>query len=128
MLRFRVAETLRDLSWNETEMNRVLATERLDPDTLRIMLWAMDLSSIALRADSACRPRRAQNCSPNLNGIYDVPLTSLFCESLSENLAQLIQNTGAGGGGINLQLARPAASPAAREKFESLAKEVIRAR
>ena len=31
ILRFRVPETLRDLSWNETEVNRVLATERMIP-------------------------------------------------------------------------------------------------
>ena len=34
ILRLRVPETLRDLSWNDIEMNRVLATERLDPDTV----------------------------------------------------------------------------------------------
>lgn len=93
VLRLRVPETLRDLAWNKTEVNRVLATERLDPDTALKILWAMDLSAIALRAESACRPRRAQNCAPNLNGFYDVSATPLFPGNLSEILSQVTQNT-----------------------------------
>ena len=99
--RFRVPETLRDLSCNETEVNRVLATERLDPDTARMILRAMDLSAAALRADSACRPRRTQSHVPNLNGFYDVPVTPLFPESLSKNLSQVIQNTWDRGEGVH---------------------------
>ena len=56
ILRLRVPETSRDLGWNKAEINRVLATERIDPDTALMMLWAMDLTTAALRAESACRP------------------------------------------------------------------------
>jgi hypothetical protein len=100
ILRLRVPETLRDLSWNETEMNRVLATERLDPDTARMILWAMDLSAIALRAESACLPGRVQNRAPNLNGLYDVPVTPLLPGGLSQNLSQVTQNTWDKGEGV----------------------------
>ena len=93
ILRFRVPVTLPDLAWNETEVNRILATERLDPDTARMILWAMDLSAVALRAESACRPRRTQNRAPNLNGFYDVLVTPLFPAHVSRNLSQVIQNT-----------------------------------
>jgi hypothetical protein len=106
ILRLRVPETLRDLSWNETEMNRILATERLDPDTARMILWAMDLSAISLRAESASL-RRTQNRAPNLNKLYDVPATPLFPRGLSENLSQVTQNTwGTGGGGVHSQSRR----------------------
>jgi len=56
ILRFRVPETSRDLSWNKGAINRVLATERIDPDAALLMLWAMDLTTAVLRAGSACRP------------------------------------------------------------------------
>src|ERR1022692_1604353 len=92
-LRLRVPETSRDLAWNKAEINRVLATERIDPDAALMMLWAMDLTTAPLRAESACRPRRAQNRASNPNGIYDVALTPLFPQSLSETLSQVIENT-----------------------------------
>ena len=99
ILRLCVPETLRDLAWNRVEMNRILATERLDPDTARMMLWAMDLAASTLRAQAACRPRQVQNTANNPNEIYDVPLTPLFPRSLSRNLAQPIENTRRQGGG-----------------------------
>lgn len=99
ILRFRVPETSRDLAWNKAEINRVLATERIDPDAALLMLWAMDLTTGILRAQSASRPRRAQNRASNPNKIYDVALNPLFPQSLSETLAQVIENTMRQGGG-----------------------------
>src|SRR5271165_5605613 len=86
--RLRVPETSRDLAWNQLEINRVLATERIDPDAALMMLFAMDLTTAAFRAESACLPRRAQNRASDPNGIYDVALSPLFHESLSETLSQ----------------------------------------
>lgn len=100
ILRLRAPETYRDLAWNKAEINRVLATERIDPDAARLMLWAMDLATAALRAESSYRPRRTQNCASNPNEIYDVPLNSLFPQSLSETLAQMIENTMRQGEGV----------------------------
>jgi hypothetical protein len=100
ILRFRVPETLRDLAWNKIEINRVLATERIDPDAALLMLWAMDLTTGVLRAESACRPRRVQNRASNPNGIYDVPLNPLFPQSLSETLSYVIENTKIWGEGV----------------------------
>jgi hypothetical protein len=99
ILRFRIPETSRDLAWNKAEINRVLATERIDPDAALMMLWAMDLTTATLRAESACRPRQAENRAPNPNGIYDVALNPLFPESLSETLPDVIENTKRQGGG-----------------------------
>src|SRR5271169_2416040 len=93
ILRFRVPETARDLAWNKAEINRVLATERIDPDAALMMLWAMDLTTEAFRDESTSRPRRAQNCASNPNRIYDVTLNPLFSESLSKTLSQMIENT-----------------------------------
>ena len=93
ILRFRVAETSRDLAWNKAELNRVLATERIDPAAALMMLWAMDLSTAALRAESPGRPRRTQKRASNPNRIYDVVLNPLFPESLSKTLSQMIENT-----------------------------------
>src|SRR5271165_5865217 len=93
ILRFRVPETARDLAWNKAEINRVLATERIDPDAALLMLWAVDLTAAALRAESASRPRRARNRASKPNEIYDVALNPLFPPSLSETLSQMIENT-----------------------------------
>jgi len=113
--RLRVPETARDLAWNRTEINRVLATERIDPDAALMMLFAMDLTTAALRAESACRPRRAQNRAANPNGIYDVALNPLFSRSLSVTLSQMIENTktqGEGGTPI-ARTCTPGSPPAA---------------
>src|SRR5215471_6482648 len=68
ILRLRVAVTLRDKVWNNIEVNRVLATEHLDPDSARMMLWAMDLSASALHTAEALR--HLQNAAHNPNEIY----------------------------------------------------------
>ena len=107
ILRLRTPEIARDLDWNKAEINRLLATERIAPDAARLMLWVMDLATAALRAESASRPRRAQNRASNSNGIYDVALTPLFPQSLSENLSQVIENTmRQGGGGTTIRPTR----------------------
>jgi len=114
-LRLRVPETSRDLAWNKIELNRVLATERIDPDAALMMLWAMDLTTEALRAEAACRPRRAQNRASNHNEIYDVALNPLFPQSLSETLSQVIENTKRqrGGGAPIVRTLPPGSLPAA---------------
>ena len=99
--RLRVPETFGDLAWNKTELSRVLATERIDPDAALLMLWAMDLTAETLPAESASRPRRAQNRASNPNEIYDVALNPLFPESLSETLSQVIENTKSQGEGVH---------------------------
>ncbi len=106
ILRFRVPETFRDLAWNKAEINRVLATERIDPDAALLMLWAMDLTTGVLRAEFACRPRRPQNRASNPNGIYDVAPNPLSPQSLSETLPQVIENTKRQGGGGTAALQR----------------------
>jgi hypothetical protein len=93
ILRFRVPETSRDLLWNKIEINRVLGTERIDPDAALLMLWAMDLTTGVLRAGSTCLPRRAKNRPSNPNKIYDVAVNPLFPQSLSETLPHVIENT-----------------------------------
>ena len=98
--RLRVPETSRDLAWNKIELNRLLATERIDPDAALMMLWAMDLTTETLRDESARRPRRAQKRASNPNEIYDVTLTPLFPQSLSETLSQMIGNTKRQGEGV----------------------------
>src|SRR5450755_4272237 len=86
ILRFRVPETSRDLRWNEMEINRVLATERLDPDAALLLFRVMAMSAASLRDESGVRPRRAQNRASNPNEIYDVTPSPLFPGSLIKNL------------------------------------------
>ena len=100
VLRLRVPETFRDLDWNKAEINRLINTGGVDYATARMMLWAMDLANATLHAESAYRPRRAQNRPSNRNGIYDVPLNPLFPRSLSETLSQMIENTERQGEGV----------------------------
>src|ERR1019366_7006967 len=120
ILRFRVPETSRDLAWNKLELNRVLATERIDPDAALMMLWAMDLTTGVLRAGSARRPRRAQNRASNHNGISDVALNPLFPQSLSATLPQVIENTNSQGGGGYLQSVLPKLGLPRRERDASI--------
>jgi len=118
ILRLRVPDTFRDLDWNKAEINRVLATERIDPDAALLMLWAMDLTTAALRAESACRPRPVKKRASNPNGIYDVALNPLFPRNLSETFSQLVENTYSGGGGVHesvKRLAYPACYPPPRK-------------
>ena len=100
ILRLRVPDTFRDLDWNKTEINRLLATERIDPDAALLMLWAMDLTAASLRAESACRPRPVQKRASNPNEIYDVALNPLFPRILSKTLPQPIENTRGRGKGV----------------------------
>src|SRR5271165_6584670 len=79
--RLLVAETPRDLAYNQAEVCRVLATERIDPDAARMILWAMDLTAAALRAEWASRLRRARN--PNVS--CHVPISPLCLGSSTEN-------------------------------------------
>ena len=80
-----------------------------------MMLWAMDLTTETLRAESARRPRRAQTRASNHNGIYDVALNPLFPQSLSETLSQMIENTKRQGEGVEQHFrprpARPLMEP-----------------
>jgi hypothetical protein len=92
ILRFRVPETFRDLAWNKIEINRVLATERIDPDAALLMLWATDLTTGILRAGSVPRPRPAKNRASKPNEIYEVTRSPLFRESLSKTLPHVIEN------------------------------------
>ena len=48
ILRWRVPESPRDLALNRAEVNRVLATGRIDFDTARMIFWALDLTAAAL--------------------------------------------------------------------------------
>ena len=107
ILRFRVPETSRDLAWNKAEINRVLATERIDPDAALMMLWAMDLTAETIRPESPSRPRRAPNPTSNPNRIYDMALNPLFPQSLSETLSQMIENTKTQGEGIHQSAGGP---------------------
>jgi len=107
ILRFRVPETSRDLAWNKAEINRVLATERIDPDAALMMLWAMDLTAETIRPESPSRPRRAPNPTSNPNRIYDMALNPLFPQSLSETLSQMIENTKTQGEGIHRSAGGP---------------------
>jgi hypothetical protein len=115
ILRLRAVDTPRDLDWNKAEVNRVLATERLDPNVARMMLWAMDLATTALHAKSACRPRPVQNRASNPNEIYDVAINPLFPQRSSKTLSQVTENTRSHReGGTPIQLALSTSSlPAA---------------
>ena len=95
--RLLVAETPRDLAYNEAEVRRLLATERIDPDAARMILWAMDLSAAALRADRASRPGRAHN--PNVS--YQVRINPLFTVSCIKKPSQVSENTTGQGRGVS---------------------------
>jgi hypothetical protein len=94
--RLLVAETSRDLAYNQAEVTRVLATERIDPDAARMMLWTMDLTAAILPTDPSVRRRRAHNH----NVSYHVPVNHLFAGSCIENHSQVPENTWEEGEGV----------------------------
>jgi hypothetical protein len=94
--RLLVAETSRDLAYNQAEVTRVLATERIDPDAARMMLWAMDLTAATLAGERASGLHRTRN--PNIS--YQVPISPLFAGSCIENPSQVRENTWDEGEGV----------------------------
>src|SRR5208283_903907 len=99
VLRWRVPESPRDLALNRAEVNRVLATGRIDFDTARMIFWALDLSAAALPAEPAARLRRAHN--PNVS--YHVPVNPLLVQGCIENPSQVTENAwGQGEGGTTI--------------------------
>jgi|HubBroStandDraft_6_1064221.scaffolds.fasta_scaffold48598_3 hypothetical protein len=96
--RLLVAETSRDLAYNRAEVCRVLATERIDPDAARMILWAMDLTAATLPAERAARLPRAHNS----NVSYYVPISPLFSGSCIENPSQVPENRWGVGEGVSL--------------------------
>jgi|HubBroStandDraft_4_1064222.scaffolds.fasta_scaffold07875_2 hypothetical protein len=103
-LRLLVPETLRDLAYNWLEVNRVLATERIDPDAARMIFWAMDLTATVLPAQPDIRAHRAHN--PNVS--YHVPVNPLFVQCCIENPSQVTENAwGTGEGGTTTQASPP---------------------
>src|SRR5271169_4540570 len=93
--RLLVAETPRDLAYNRAEVCRVLATERIDPDAARMMLWAMDLTAAVLPAESALLRRT------NPRVFYHVNIKPSAPGAYIENHIQVLENTVEEGGGVN---------------------------
>ena len=87
--RLRVPMTPRDHALNRSEVLRVVTAGGVDFDTARLMLWAMDLTAVALPAEPTTRLRRAHN----QNVSYYIPLNPLFFESYPVNRSQVSENT-----------------------------------
>jgi len=101
--RLLVAETPRDLAYNQGEVCRVLATQRIDPDTATTMLWALQLSAAVQRAESALLSRsiyRNHNHSVfcHVHISYSAPRTYI------NRPIQILENTVEEGGGVNANL------------------------
>ncbi len=97
LLRWRVPDSRLDLARNREEVNRVVATGRLDSQTARMLFWALDLTAASLPLERAPRLRRAHN--PNV--FYHVPVNPLFSRSCTENHSQLPENTRGRGEGVS---------------------------
>jgi hypothetical protein len=94
--RLLVPKTFRDLAYNWIEVNRVLASERIDHDAARMMLWAMDLTATILPAEPDTGLHRTRN--PNVS--YQVPINHLFAGSCIVNPSQVHENTWEEGRGL----------------------------
>lgn len=94
--RLLVAETPRDLAYNQAEVCRVLATERIDPDAARMILWAMDLTAAVLPAEPASRVRPCTQPQCFLSRT----ISSLFAGSRIENPSRVPEDTCGKGRGI----------------------------
>jgi hypothetical protein len=92
-----VAETSRDLAYNWIEVNRVLATERIDPHAARMILWAMHLTAAILPTQRTSRLHRAHN--PNV--FYQVPVNLLLTGSCIRNPSQVPENIWKEGRGVS---------------------------
>lgn len=89
--RLRVPESLRDLALNQAEVSRVLATERIDPDAARMMVWAMEICATAFRAECSLLPRDLRPSKPNQH--YHLPPNSLFTQGCTRNPMEVLENT-----------------------------------
>ena len=96
LLRWRVPDSRLDLARNREEVNRVVATGRLDSQTARMLFWALDLTAASLPLERSPRPHRAHN--PNV--FYHVPVNPLFTSSCIENHSQIPENTRGRGEGV----------------------------
>ena len=96
-LRFRILDSPRALAINRAEVNRVVATERIDPDAARMMLWAMDLCAAALKAEDDLLRRKIRCCNSNQH--YHLPSTPSFSGACLKNHLEVLESTGGGGGG-----------------------------
>src|SRR5450432_163282 len=56
ILRWRVPDSRRDLARNRAEVNRLVATGRLDFDTARMLFWAVNLAAATFPAERPSRP------------------------------------------------------------------------
>lgn len=119
-LRFRILDSPRALAINRAEVNRVVATERIDPDAARMMLWAMDLCAVALKAEDDLLRRRNRCCKSNQH--YHLSSTPSFSGECLNNHLELLENTGVGGGGAARRApddcVEAPASPANRRSFD----------
>jgi len=97
VLRWRVPESPRDLALNRAEVNRVLATGRIDFDTARMIFWALDLTAAALPARPDSPLHRAHN--PNVS--YHVPVNPLLVQGCIENPSQVTENAWGQGRGYH---------------------------
>ncbi len=96
ILRWRVPDSRRDLARNRAEVNRVVATGRLDFETARMLFWAMDLTAATFPAARPARSNRAHN----LNVSYHVPVNPLFAGGCVKNHSQVPENTWRKGEGV----------------------------
>ncbi len=92
--RLLVAETPRDLAYNQAEVDRVLATERIDPDVATTMLWALSLTADVLRAEETLR-----RLGRNPNVFYHVGINPSTARLYTNNPIQVSENTMDGEGG-----------------------------
>jgi hypothetical protein len=86
-----------DLALNRAEVLRVTNTDSVDFAAARLMLWALDLTALALPAEPTTRPDRARN--PNV--FYYKPINLLFSRSCTQNPSQIPENKRGQGRGVS---------------------------
>ena len=78
LLRLAISDTLMAIASNQHRVRVAMATDRLDADTGRVMLWAFRLSAALLRADMRLQRRPSpQNRAAKSKHFYQVPANPL---------------------------------------------------
>lgn len=101
LLRLAGLSNFRAIASNQHRVRVAMATQRLDADAGRLMLWAPQMSASVLRAKtSLASPQAARNRATKSKQLYQVPVNPSNTRTCVQSAAEIIGNTRGEGEGV----------------------------